>query len=196
LLTAVRRGSPLAIACVLLATACGGSHASGVTADHTASAGCPHARQASWQTWANRVQMTVYCPSWLPIYVDGIIGGDLNTAASPGKHWQVHFVWRSDDFSQLIHIVFEGFAPGTWPDRCGNAPCYAGPDGTETLNGHKVTWYTRNRGSSTGHIAAVFKDGGNTYVVSLHVIDPYTAKTAKQTVAKIVKGLVPVEPKA
>jgi len=106
--------------------------------------------------------MTVFCPTWLPIYVDGVIGGDLNTAASPGRFWQVHFVWRSDDFSQLIHIVFEGYAPGTWPHRCGGVPCYGGRDGTETLGGHKVTWYTRNHGSSTGHIAAVFRDGGNT----------------------------------
>ena len=140
--------------------------------------------------------MTVFCPTWLPIYVDGVIGGDLNTAASPGRFWQVHFVWRSDDFSQLIHIVFEGYAPGTWPRTCGGVPCYGGRDGTETLGGHTVTWYTRNRGSSTGHIAAAFRDGGNSYVVSLHVIAPYTAATAKATVARIVKGLVPVKPSA
>lgn len=140
------------------------------------------------------MHMTVFCPTWLPIYIDGVIGGDLNTAASPGRFWQLHFVWRSDDFSQLIHMVFEGYAPGTWPHRCGGVPCYGGRDGTETLAGHKVTWYTRNHGSSTGHIAAVFRDGGNTYVVSLHVFDPYTAATAKATVARIVTGLVPVPP--
>ena len=33
-------------------------------------------------------------------------------------------------------------------------------------------------------------------MVSLHVIDPYTAATAKATVARIVKGLVPVKPSA
>jgi hypothetical protein len=73
-------------------------------------------------------------------------------------------------------------------------PCYGGRDGTQTLGGHEVTRYTRNRGSSTGHIAAVFREDGNTYVVSLHVIDPYTAATAKATVARIVTGLVPVKP--
>jgi hypothetical protein len=31
-------------------------------------------------------------------------------------------------------------------------------------------------------------------VVSLHVIDPYTAATARATVARIVAGLVPVHP--
>jgi hypothetical protein len=138
--------------------------------------------------------MPVFCPSWLPIYIDGVIGGELNTASSPGRFWQLHFVWRSDDFSQLIHIVFEGYAPGTWPRRCGGAPCYAGRDGSETIAGHRVTWYTRNRGSSTGHIAAVFATGGRTYVVSLHVINPYTAATARATVRRIVAGLVPVRP--
>ena len=128
--------------------------------------------------------MTVFCPTWLPIYIDGVIGGDLNTAASPGRFWQVHFVWRSDDFSQLIHIVFEGYAPGhvAAPVRRG-ALLRADVTARRRWAGHKVTWYTRNRGSSTGHIAAVFRDGGNTYVVSLHVIDPYTAATAKATVA-------------
>ena len=136
--------------------------------------------------------MTVFCPAWMPLYVDGVIGGPLNTAAVPGRVWQVQFVWRSDDFSQLIHIIFEGYKPGAWPRRCGGAPCYAGPEGTATIGGHHVTWYARDRGSSTGHIAAVFRQGGNTYVVSLHVINPYTAATAKATVAHIVRELVPV----
>jgi hypothetical protein len=139
--------------------------------------------------------MPVYCPRWLPIYIDGVIGGDLNTAASPGRHWQLHFVWRSDDFSQLIHIVLEGYAPGTWPRRCGGAPCYGGHAGAATIAGRRITWYARNRGSSTGHIAAVFRQAGRTYVVSLHVIDPYTATSARATVRRIVAGLVPVTPR-
>ena len=144
----------LAVALVLATAACGTGRAHTVPSDHTAFASCPSVRNAGWQKWANRVHMTVFCPTWLPIYIDGVIGGDLNTAASPGRFWQVHFVWRSDDFSQLIHIVFEGYAPGTWPRTCGGVPCYGGRDGTEALGGHTVTWYTRNRGSSTGHIAA------------------------------------------
>jgi hypothetical protein len=140
--------------------------------------------------------MTVFCPAWMPPYVDGVIGGPLNTAAEPGRVWQVQFVWRSDDFSQLIHIIFEGYRPGSWPRRCGGAPCYAGPEGTAMIGGHHVTWYTRDRGSSTGHIAAVFSQGGNTYVVSLHVINPYTAATAKATVAHIVRELVAIRSQA
>jgi hypothetical protein len=184
----------LAVALVVATAACGTSRADTVPSDHTASATCPSVRAPGWQRWANRVHMTVFCPTWLPIYIDGVIGGDLNTGASPGRFWQLHFVWRSDDFSQLIHVVFEGYAAGTWPHRCGGVPCYGGRDGIETLGDHTVTWYTRNRGPSTGHIAAVFRDAGNTYVVSLHVIDPYTAATARATVARIVKGLEPVQP--
>jgi hypothetical protein len=140
--------------------------------------------------------MTVYCPAWMPLYVDGVIGGPLNTAAVPGRFWQVQFVWRSDDFSQLIHIIFEGYAPGTWPRQCGGQPCYAGKQGTATIGGHHVTWYARDSGSSTGHIAAMFRQGPNTYVVSLHVINPYTAATAKATVAHIVRELVAITPPA
>jgi len=183
----------LAVAAALVAAAaCGGSTA-GTAADGPH---CPPARSASWHRWADRVHMTVFCPSWLPVQLDGSVGGADTTAASPGRHWQVQFVWRADDFSQLIHVVFEGFAPGTWPARCGGVPCYGGAQGSETISGRRVTWYADDHGSSTGHIAAAFRDGGNRYTVSLHVIDPYTAASARATVRRIVAGLVPVSPSA
>jgi hypothetical protein len=138
--------------------------------------------------------MTVFCPSWLPVQLDGSVGGTDTTAASPGRHWQVQFVWRADDFSQLIHVVFEGFAPGTWPAVCGGEPCYGDVVDQETIAGRRVTWYAQNHGSSTGHIAATFRDGGNRYTVSLHVIDPYTAATARAAVHRIVAGLVAMSP--
>ena len=37
-------------------------------------------------------------------------------------------------------------------------------------------WYDHNHASHTGHIAAVFVSGGNTYVVSIHVISPVSTK--------------------
>jgi hypothetical protein len=138
--------------------------------------------------------MTVFCPSWLPVQLDGSVGGPDTTATSPGRHWQVQFVWRADDFSQLIHVVFEGFAPGTWPATCGGGPCYGGAAGTETIGGRRVTWYSDDHGSSTGHIAAAFRSGPNRYIVSLHVIDPYTPASARATVQRILAGLVLVTP--
>src|SRR6478736_3380578 len=126
--TAKLKAVLLAVALVLPTAACGTSRADTVPSDHTASASCPSVRAAGWQRWANRVHMTVFCPTWLPIYIDGVIGGDLNTAASPGRFWQLHFVWRSDDFSQLIHIVFEGYAPAR--GRTGAAGCPATADVT------------------------------------------------------------------
>jgi hypothetical protein len=183
----------LALTALAAAAGCGGgaSASSGGTAA-PASHGCPPARAASWHQWAARVHVTVFCPAWLPVQLDGEIGGDTTTVASAGRHWQVQFVWRADDFSQLIHVVFEGFAPGTWPARCGGRPCYGGLTGATDLGGRRVTWYARNAGSSTGHVAAVFHDGGEVYAVSLHVIDPYTPSSARATLRRIVAGLVPV----
>lgn len=175
-----------------ITTACGAG--SGAATPHGPQ--CPPGRSAGWQRWADRVHMTVFCPSWLPVQLDGSVGGADTTAASPGRHWQVQFVWRADDFSQLIHVVFEGFAPGTWPARCGGEPCYGDAAGHETIAGHRVTWFADNHGSSTGHIAAMFRDGANRYTVSLHVIDPYTAASARATVRRIVAGLVPVAPRS
>jgi hypothetical protein len=181
-----------AVAAVLLVTlACGtGSGRSGTSdAPH-----CPPGRAASWQRFADRVHMPVFCPAWLPVQLDGSVSGPDTTVASPGRHWQVQLVWRADDFSQLIHVVFEGFAPGTWPPDCGGEHCFGGAAGSETIAGHRVTWYADDRGSSTGHIAAAFRSGRNRYTVSLHVIDPYTAASARATVRRIVAGLVPTPP--
>jgi hypothetical protein len=128
------------------------------------------------------------------VQLDGSVGGPDTTATSPGRHWQVQFVWRADDFSQLIHVVLEGFAPGTWPATCGGGPCYGGAAGTQTIGGRRVTWYSDDHGSSTGHIAAAFRSGPNRYTVSLHMIDPYTPASARATVRRILAGLVPVTP--
>jgi len=77
----------LAVALVLAAAACGSSRADTVPSDHTASASCPSVRAAGWQRWANRVHMTVFCPTWLPIYIDGVIGGvGASVVDSPGRY--------------------------------------------------------------------------------------------------------------
>ncbi len=181
------------LAALLGAAACTGGHSTAATSH---AARCPPQRTASWQRWADRVHMTVFCPSWLPVQLDGAVGGPDTTATSAGRHWQVQFVWRADDFSQLIHVVFEGFAPGTWPARCGGQPCYGDPAGSEVVAGRRVTWYLENHGSSTGHVAAGFREGRNRYTLSLHVIDPYTAASARATVRRIVAGLVAIAPRS
>ena len=128
--------------------------------------------QAGWQTWANRVGMPIWCPGWMPDPIDAIIHGQWNTARVAQHQWQLGYAWL--EIGQLVHVIFEGYPPGTFPPTCeGNVPCFGGEEReSETIAGHVVHWYDRNHASHSGHIAAVFHWHGNTYVVSIHVASP------------------------
>ena len=157
---------------------------------------CPKAWAASWQTWADRVGMPIYCPSWLPSPIDGVIHGQWNTARVPDKQWQLGYAWLEN--GQLVHVVFEGYPPGTFPPMCEGQPCFGGREPeTEQVAGRTVTWYDHNLASHTGHIAAIFHSLGNVYVISIHVATPVsTAADAKSDLRHIIRSLAPVQPKA
>jgi hypothetical protein len=180
-----------------LATGCNDGNSAAGTGGSAASSqapACPKGWAADWQAWADKVGMTVWCPTYLPSPIDGRIGpqNEYNTARSPGRHWQLGYVWRDEDFSGLVHVVFEGMPDKLWPPRCGGMMCFAGPSGRSTVAGHDVRWYSHNMGSSSGHIAAVFHDDGNAYIVSMHVFGTVDAKQTKAMVQQMVAGLVAV----
>ena len=181
----------------LTAAACGGGASKGSSPTTVGSGpppavSCPAAWADDWRQWSARVGMAVWCPSWLPSPIDGVIGGQFNTAASPGRVWQLGFVYREVGFAELIHVVFEGYPPDRWPRRCGDGPCFGGEQGGETIAGHRVTWYRHNKGSSSAHVAGVFRDGGNVYVVSMHIWQPRDAEQTKQIVRRMIAELVRV----
>src|SRR6185312_6625680 len=142
---------------VTIAASCSDGNSAAGTAGSAASSAptCPKEWAADWQAWADKVGMTVWCPTYLPSPIDGRIGpaNEYNTARSPGRHWQLGYVWRDEDFSGLVHIVFEGMPDKLWPPRCGGMLCFAGPSGRSVVAGHDVRWYIHNMGSSSGHIA-------------------------------------------
>ena len=59
---------------VVVVAACGSSNGSAGSKAAPPKT-CPKAWAASWQTWADRVGMTIYCPGWLPSPIDGVIHG-------------------------------------------------------------------------------------------------------------------------
>jgi hypothetical protein len=176
----------LLIAVVVTVTACGsGSAQSG--SKSAVAGGCSKTWAAGWQTWANRVGMTIWCPGWMPGPIDAIIHGQWNTARVAQHQWQLGYAWL--EVGQLVHVIFEGYPPGTFPPRCeGNVPCFGGEEPKpETIAGHVVHWYDRNHASHSGHIAAVFTSHGNTYVVSIHVASPVSTKAiAKRDLRHII----------
>ncbi|HYX86269.1 MAG TPA: hypothetical protein VE777_14965 [Gaiellales bacterium] len=140
--------------------------------------------------------MTVYCPGWLPSPIDGVIHGQWNTARVAQRQWQLGYAWLEQ--GQLVHVVFEGYPPGTFPPECEGRPCFAGREpGTEAVAGHTVTWYDHNLASHTGHIAAVFRAGPDTYVTSIHVASPISTKAiAKADLQHIIRSMSPLRPDA
>ena len=169
--------SVLAVGLALGAAGCTGSGDSGSSASPSGSTDgapstsaalvCPPEWAEDWQSWADRVDARIYCPTFVPSPITAEIDGRWNTAKAPGEVWQLGYAWLEHE--DLVHLVFEGFPEDRWPVRCSGRPCIDGKTGTETIAGHEVTWYDRNKASHSGHIAAVFRDQGYVYVVSMHV---------------------------
>jgi hypothetical protein len=122
----------------------------------------------------------------MPSPIDAIIHGQWNTAEVEQHQWQLGYAWLEQ--GQLVHVIFEGYPPGTFPPSCEGVPCFGGEEPkTTTIAGHTVRWYDHNHASHTGHIAAVFQSHANTYVVSIHVISPVSTKAiAKRDLAHII----------
>jgi len=191
-----------AIVVALAAPACSGGDDASTTAPSSeppastapaTPAECPSAIASGWQRWANRVDETVYCPTFMPSPVTAEIGGQWNTAIAPGRSWQLGFTWLEHD--DLVHIVFEAVPRTRWPISCEGVPCFDDRTGTERIGDHEVTWYDRNEASHSGHIAAVFRSGGMVQIVSMHVYQPHAdPNDVEQLVREMVAGLVPVTP--
>jgi hypothetical protein len=195
-----RRGrlvSALVFAALIGSTAgCGGSAGAAPStqaASTPKAAVCPVAWAAGWQKWTDKIGAVVYCPSFFPGPLTAEIGGQWNTAAAPGKEWQLGFAWLEHD--QLVHVVFEGYPAGRWPPHCPGQPCFAGLDGKQKIAGFDVTWYDHNSASHWHHLAATFPANGYVYVISMHVIAPYdTQQKARDALTKTIEGLVPLHP--
>jgi hypothetical protein len=75
-------------------------------------------------------------------------------------------------------------------------PCFGGEEpGEDKVAGHVVHFYDKNHASHSGHIAAVFKSGPNTYVVSIHVASPVSTKAvAKRDLRHIISSSSELRP--
>jgi hypothetical protein len=168
---------------------------------------CPRTWRAAWERLAAKARIPVLCPTWLPTPLTGELGARANTEREASKgSWQVGFVDVDPGFSGLVHVVLEGYDRTSWPPVCEDTvrrngkvvpvkrPCFGGRRGAERVAGRRVTWYVRNRAIETGHVAAVFPAGTNTFVVGVHVYPPLTRRSAQAQIRRIVRGLAAVEP--
>src|SRR5687768_8466055 len=82
---------------------------------------CPAAFEPEWQRLANRVDVPVYCPSWMPSPLDADIGGQWNSAGPNvdrrDRSYLVGFLWHEAG-SGDVHVNFRGYPGETRVPRC------------------------------------------------------------------------------
>jgi len=207
----------LALAALAVATTgCGGSAVAGLSAKQSnlaatpAAGACPAAWAAGWRALARRVSAPVFCPTWLPQPLTGQVSSDYSTQpyVASDHSYLVSFLWfeMSEEAPYEVHVNLRGYPGRTTIPTCqntltvdgktvnSNVPCFADPDGNVHAGRLTATVYTVNQGVDTWHILYAWRYHGSLYTVSQHVAPPFTDKTVRQSLDKILAGLVPVRP--
>jgi hypothetical protein len=187
----------------------------GDNAEETASAGsqparCQAAWKPGWQRLANRVDAPVYCPSWMPSPLDGLIGGQWDSAGpvvGRDRSYLVGFLWHEAG-SGDVHVNFRGYPGRTSVPRCidvqtsggrtvrRSVPCFSDPQGTRRIGGKNVTVYTVSRDADQWHVTYLWRRNGTLYTVSEHVVTPLTFRKVITNLDRLVGGLELIRPTA
>jgi hypothetical protein len=186
--------------CVLVSAGCGESVEPAARA--SSQRGCPAAWASGWQKLAREVRADVYCPRWMPNPLDGRIGGEWNGLRLLDKRggFLVSFIYQETGSGE-VHVNFHRW-PGTRMPLCRAEtsrrmiPCYSDRGGRLRANGIDATLYTVSRDADQWHLSYLWRHGGATYVVSEHVAPPFSYDQVKRNVARILRSLVVVPPRA
>ena len=205
----MRKAALLLLLPVVLAAGCSDDGSAPSKAASPQPPACPAAWKGGWQRLANRVNATVYCPTWMPSPLDGKIGGDWDNGVSvdPDRSYLVSFLWHEPP-AQDVHVNFRAYPGRTRMPRCNDdrvvagrkvkrvVPCFSDPQPVRRVKGIAVTPYTVNQGVDQWHVVYLWRRGGTLYTVSEHVAKPLTYRRVVQNLDRIVEGLVKIDPKA
>jgi hypothetical protein len=186
----------------LLAAGCGESQTPGHVAD-AARKQCPPKALRGWQKLSKRIGAPVYCPTWLPDPLDGVIGSRWNNidAVSRDRSYLESWVWQETGLGAAggeLHVNLRGYPGRTRIPKCVDAdtadrrliPCFADPQGTVRANGIKATVYTVNQDADQWHILYAWRHTGSLYTVSEHVAPPLNYAKVRAFLDRILRGLV------
>jgi hypothetical protein len=190
---------------LVAAAGCGGDDEEPV-AGTTAAPACPAAWKPGWQRLANRIQASVYCPSWLPSPLTGEINGPWESGyvVKRDRSFLVSFLWH--EAGNDVHVNFRGY-PGrlkvpTCEDtqtvagvtRRREIPCFSDRQRTRRVGKLNVTLYTVNQGVDQWHLLYTWKANGSLYALSEHVAPPFSLSRVHRTLERMLRGLVRIEP--
>jgi hypothetical protein len=164
--------------------------------------GCPSAWKPGWQRLANRVDVPVYCPSWMPSPLDALIGGQWSSGGpivDRDRSYLVGFLWHEAG-SGDVHVNFRAYPGKTAVPRCRDGkrsiPCFSDPRGTRRAGGKTVTVYTVSRDADQWHVTYLWRRNGTLYTVSEHVAPPLTYRRVIANLDRLVGGLELIRPTA
>jgi hypothetical protein len=199
----------LAAALLLLAVGCGESSTPARVADYGPPVACPSKALAGWQRLANRIKAPVYCPTWMPDPLDGIIGSRWNNIdeVSRDRSYLESWVWQETGPGAAggeLHVNLRGYPGRTAIPRCVNAdsktreliPCFSDPRGRVRGNGIVATVFTVNQDADQWHVLYAWRHRGSLYTISEHVAPPVTYTKARRYLDRMLRSLVLVRPRA
>jgi hypothetical protein len=202
----VKRLGVLAISVLALA-ACGSSSSTPRRVSDNGPAGCPSKALAGWQELANRINAPVYCPTWLPDPLDGVIGSRWNNIdeVSRDRSYLMSWVWQETGPGAAggeLHVNLRGYPGRTRIPRCENADskkrelisCFSDPGGTVGAGPVHATVYNVNQDADQWHVLYAWRHQGSLYTVSEHVAPPLSYGKVRNYLDRILRGLVLVEP--
>jgi hypothetical protein len=168
---------------------------------------CPANALAGWQKLANRIGAPVYCPTWMPDPLDGVIGSRWNNidAVDRDRSYLMSWVWQETGPGAAggeLHVNLRGYPGRTRVPRCVNAdskdreliPCFSDPAGKVRFAGMTATVYSVNQDADQWHILYAWRHEGSLYTVSEHVAPPLTYRKVRRYLDRILRRLVLVQP--
>jgi hypothetical protein len=204
----VKRLGVLAIALVVLAGCGGGESMPGRVADYGAAAArCPAKALPGWQRLANRIGAAVYCPTWMPDPLDGVIGSRWNNIreVSRDRSYLMSWVWQETGPGAAggeLHVNLRGYPGRIRVPKCVNAdskrreliPCFSDAAGRVRAAGVTATVYNVNQDADQWHVLYAWRHEGSLYTVSEHVAPPLNYRKVRRYLDRILRGLVVVQP--
>jgi hypothetical protein len=191
---------------VVLATGCASGTAS-PPRKAAAKPACTAKQLAGWKKLANRIRAPVYCPSWLPDPLDGVIGSRWNNinAVSRDRSYLESWVWQETGLGAAggeLHVNLRGYPGRTRIPKCVNddtakrtlIPCFADPRGVVGAGGITATVYTVNQDADQWHILYAWRHARSLYAISEHVAPPVNYAKVRVYLNRILRGLVLVQP--
>jgi hypothetical protein len=168
---------------------------------------CPAKALAGWQRLANRIGARVYCPTWMPDPLDGVIGSRWNNIdeVSRDRSYLMSWVWQETGPGAAggeLHVNLRGYPGRTRVPRCVNAdsksreriPCFSDPGGRVRARGVTATVYNVNQDADQWHVLYAWRHEGSLYTVSEHVAPPLGYAKVRRYLDRILRSLVVVEP--